>query len=52
MIGTVGAVLCFAAWVAWWMWSHMRPKAGVEIQEWQLKGRKRKRQRGGMDDAV
>lgn len=52
MVGTIGALLCFAVWVAWWMWSHMRPKAGTEIQEWQLKSRKRKRHPGGVDDSV
>ncbi|KAL9601576.1 MAG: hypothetical protein Q9219_002410 [cf. Caloplaca sp. 3 TL-2023] len=52
MVGTVGAVLCFCVWVAWWMWFHMRPKTGPGHQHWQLEHAEQKRQPGGVDDVV
>lgn len=52
MIGTVGLVLCYGVWVAWWMWSHLQPKASAELQDWNLENKKRKRHLGGVDDIV
>ncbi|KAI4197571.1 MAG: hypothetical protein LQ346_002976 [Caloplaca aetnensis] len=52
MIGSVGLVLCYGVWVAWWMWSHLQPKAGAELQDWQFEKKKRKRHLGGVDDVV
>lgn len=52
MIGMVGLVLLYGVWMAWWMWSHMRPKAVAEERDWQLKNKKRKRQNRGGGDSV
>ncbi|KAL9008017.1 MAG: hypothetical protein Q9173_006817 [Seirophora scorigena] len=52
MVSTVGIVLCFCVWVAWWMWYHLRPGVGGDREEWQLESKKRERYLGGGDDAV
>lgn len=52
MIGTVGFVLLYGVWMAWWMWSHMRPKEDAEERDWQLEDKKRKRQNRGVGDSV
>lgn len=52
MIGTVGLLLCYGVWVAWWMWSHLQPKAGAELHDCHLGKKKRKRHLGGVDDIV
>ncbi|KAI4137827.1 MAG: hypothetical protein LQ341_004970 [Variospora aurantia] len=52
MVSTVGVVLCFAVWLAWWMWFHMRPGAAGDREEPQMESQMQKRYLGGADDAV
>ena len=35
MIGSVSAVLCFAMWVAWWMWHNIHRREEKEMADYQ-----------------